>query len=41
VKSRIARARGNLRELMAEACPEFPVDAPISNWFERARRRAA
>jgi len=41
VKSRIARARGNLRELMAEACPEFPAGSPVSNWFERARRAAA
>ena len=37
VKSRIARARGNLRELMAEACPEFAPDAIPSAWFETAR----
>jgi RNA polymerase sigma-70 factor (ECF subfamily) len=37
VKSRIARARGNLRALLAEACPEFSPDAAPSDWFEPAR----
>ncbi len=37
VKSRIARARGNLRGLMAKACPEFPADADASHWFEPVR----
>ena len=37
VKSRIARARGNLRALLAEACPEFSPDAESSDWFEPTR----
>ena len=37
VKSRIARARENLRRLLAEACPEFAVDAAPADWFEPAR----
>lgn len=37
VKSRIARARGNLRALLAEACPEFSPDAEPSDWFEPNR----
>ena len=37
VKSRIARARENLRGLLAEACPEFAPDATPSDWFEPAR----
>jgi RNA polymerase sigma-70 factor (ECF subfamily) len=37
VKSRIARARGNLRALLAEACPEFSPDAAPSDWFEPTR----
>ena len=37
VKSRIARARGNLRALLAEACPEFAPDATPSDWFEPNR----
>jgi len=37
VKSRIARARGNLRALLAEACPEFSPDAAPSDWFEPNR----
>jgi RNA polymerase sigma-70 factor (ECF subfamily) len=40
VKSRIARARGQLRELLAESCPDFPADAPTSEWFEPARNAA-
>jgi RNA polymerase sigma-70 factor (ECF subfamily) len=38
VKSRIARARMNLRDLLAEACPEFSHDAGPSEWFECARQ---
>lgn len=37
VKSRIARARQNLRALLAEACPEFSPDAEPAAWFELAR----
>jgi RNA polymerase sigma-70 factor (ECF subfamily) len=37
VKSRIARARGQLRSLMAESCPELPVDALSMDWFEPVR----
>jgi RNA polymerase sigma-70 factor (ECF subfamily) len=37
VKSRIARARGQLRSLMAEACPEFGENAQPSQWFESTR----
>ena len=37
VKSRIARARGNLRALLAEACPEFSPDAAPADWFEPTR----
>jgi RNA polymerase sigma-70 factor (ECF subfamily) len=37
VKSRIARARENLRALLAEMCPEFTPDASPSDWFEPAR----
>jgi RNA polymerase sigma-70 factor (ECF subfamily) len=33
VKSRIARARGRLRSLMADACPELS-NQPTSEWFE-------
>jgi len=33
VKSRIARARTNLRELLAQACPEFARGAALSEWF--------
>ncbi len=35
VKSRIARARENLRSLIAQACPEFTPDASPSEWFLR------
>lgn len=35
VKSRIARARGCLRSLMAKQCPEFPEDAAPEDWLER------
>ena len=37
VKSRIARARENLRTLLVESCPEFSPDAEPSEWFETAR----
>jgi RNA polymerase sigma-70 factor (ECF subfamily) len=33
VKSRIARARENLRQLLADACPEFTPDTPTSDYF--------
>jgi RNA polymerase sigma-70 factor (ECF subfamily) len=33
VKSRIARARENLRQLLANACPEFTPDTPTSDFF--------
>ena len=39
VKSRIARARGKLRGLMVESCPEFTTNAVIREWFEPARSR--
>ena len=37
VKSRIARARGQLRTLMTQACPEFPADAAPREWFDPVR----
>lgn len=37
VKSRIARARENLRTLLAEMCPEFAPESAPSDWFEPAR----
>jgi RNA polymerase sigma-70 factor (ECF subfamily) len=37
VKSRIARARENLRALLAEACPEFAPDDEPASWFELSR----
>lgn len=37
VKSRIARARGKLRELMVEACPEFATETTAREWFEPRR----
>ncbi|MDB6095360.1 MAG: polymerase, sigma-24 subunit, subfamily [Verrucomicrobia bacterium] len=33
VKSRIARARENLRALLAQACPEFAPESAPSDWF--------
>ncbi len=39
VKSRIARARENLRTLLAEMCPEFAPDAQPASWFEPAGPR--
>lgn len=41
VKSRIARARGQLRSLMAQSCPEFSEDAAPGEWFEPNRSGAA
>ena len=37
VKSRIARARVNLRVLLAKACPEFSPDSAPSEWFAANR----
>src|SRR3954466_12927118 len=37
VKSRIARARENLRTLLAEMCPEFAPESAPSDWFEPTR----
>lgn len=37
VKSRIARARQSLRQLLAQACPEFAVDSSPGEWFDSAR----
>ena len=37
VKSRIARARDNLRKLIGEACPEFAPGASPSEWFLSAQ----
>jgi RNA polymerase sigma-70 factor, ECF subfamily len=37
VKSRIARARFNLRVLLARACPEFGADSMPSQWFDPIR----
>jgi RNA polymerase sigma-70 factor (ECF subfamily) len=37
VKSRIARARVNLRVLLAKACPEFAPDSLPSEWFSADR----
>lgn len=40
VKSRIARARGKLRDLMIKACPEFATEATARDWFEPVRSSA-
>jgi RNA polymerase sigma-70 factor (ECF subfamily) len=40
VKSRIARARGNLRGLLAETCPEFSAATTAFDWFEPVRGAA-
>ena len=37
VKSRIARARENLRTLLAAACPEFSPESEPSDWFIPSR----
>lgn len=37
VKSRIARAREQLRVLLVAACPEFQADARPGDWFETVR----
>lgn len=37
VKSRIARARSNLRVQLARACPEFEADSLPSQWFDPSR----
>lgn len=37
VKSRIARARANLRAMLAETCPEFSPEADPAEWFEPVR----
>ena len=37
VKSRIARARGKLRDFISEACPEFSARANPIAWFEPVR----
>ena len=39
VKSRIARARGQLRALMSEACPDFSRVAGTQGWFLRPSGR--
>jgi RNA polymerase sigma-70 factor (ECF subfamily) len=41
VKSRIARARGKLRELMTVACPEYAKTLAAPKWFEPTRTNAA
>lgn len=40
VKSRIARARGSLRVLLARACPEFSPDASPGAWLGSSRAAA-
>lgn len=40
VKSRIARARSILHELLSRACPEFGRDAHVMAWFEPIRSAA-
>jgi RNA polymerase sigma-70 factor (ECF subfamily) len=37
VKSRIARARDNLRGLLAKACPEFAPTVAVGEWSDPAR----
>ena len=37
VKSRLARARECLRQLIAQASPDFGPDVPISAWFDSLR----
>jgi RNA polymerase sigma-70 factor (ECF subfamily) len=37
VKSRIARARSDLRAALAANCPEFSPEADLAEWFEPVR----
>jgi RNA polymerase sigma-70 factor, ECF subfamily len=37
VKSRIARARGKLRDIIAASYPEFPLETQPRDWFEPVR----
>ncbi len=37
VKSRIARARYNVRLVLSEMCPEFARESGLGEWFEPAR----
>ncbi len=39
VKSRIARARGKLRVLLAETCPEFGAGEQPRSWFDAERQQ--
>jgi RNA polymerase sigma-70 factor (ECF subfamily) len=41
VKSRLARARGRLQELMLDACPGPDANATLQEWFEPNRFAAA
>ena len=38
VKSRIARARENVRKLMAATCPDCAAGEPLTDWFETPRK---
>lgn len=38
VKSRIARARENVRKLMAATCPECGPEQPLTGWCEASRK---
>lgn len=38
VKSRIARAREKMRQLLGEMCPEFATEANLAAWFETNRQ---
>ncbi len=38
VKSRIARARENVRKLMAASCPECGPEQPLTGWVETSRK---
>jgi RNA polymerase sigma-70 factor (ECF subfamily) len=41
VKSRIARARENIRAKLVEMCPEFGPEADLGEWFEANRPTAS
>lgn len=41
VKSRLARARNQLRVLVAATCPEFHAGTPLAAWFDPARSAAS